>query len=305
MRIVVALLLSVMVALYAPVTAVTHAAENATEVKELKAKIDKEIDTRISTLQRTLDSLKVDSVVTATKDASTSVIVGKSGLKAMVVFPTDLKAKSKDFLQKITTELTKMKTKTAAASSLSSVQSLANSLDTQSNLAAAANVQAAVMQSVESMTGVFDSLKVTANNLQSQITLLKECVPGSDTAASKDECQGVSGSSSTATALQSQLDTIGTMMYSVASTVASSIALLNALLTAFTNMLKSIGGTDGLSNLSNLTSTADVAKLNASFGDINGLLLSYTAIASQIDSASTMSTNIQGLLSTLSGQINQ
>lgn len=308
MRVVTALLLSLMVAICPPVSAVSHAqsATDTAALQQLKTKITNEIDSRIQTLQQTLENLRTSVISDADQGAETSVTVSESGLKATVVFPTDLKTKSKDVLQKITTELTKMKTKTSSASSLTSAQTLANTLDAQANLAAISNVQAAVMQSVESMTGVFANLKTTANNLQDQITLLKECTAViSNSATGSTDCQGLSvNSGTTVTELQSELDNIGTLMAAVASTLASSIALLDALLVTFTSTLRAIGGMDSLSNLSNLTTPNDMTKMNAAFGDIDGLLLSFTSITSQIDTASMMSTNIQDLLKKLAGQIN-
>ena len=310
MRIVAALLISLVVVLCPPMSAVSHAQSTAdtAALQQLQTKITKEIDSRVATLEQTLDSLKSTAQSHGDQAAKTSVAIGESGLRATVVFPDDLKTKSKDTLQKITAELTKMKTKASSMSSLSTAQALANSLDSQRNLATAANVQAAVTQSVESMTGVFANLKATANNLQGQITLLKECAPNvaSDEKVSSNTCQGIDTAlSSTATAAQAELDSIGTMMMTIASTLASAIAVLEALLATFNNMLKAVGGTDGLSNLSNLINTSDITKLNTAFGDINGLLMSFTGIASQIDIASTMSTNVQDLLSALAKEINR
>ena len=87
-------------------------------------------------------------------------------------------------------------------------------------------------------------------------------------------------------------------------TLASSIALLQILMTTFNSTLKGIGGTNSLANLSNLTTASDITKMTATFGDIHGLLLSLTAITSQIDIVSTMSTNVQSLLGTLANQVN-
>ena len=305
MKIVAALLISLVVSLSPPVNSATYAQSTADALQQLKTKITKEIDSRVANLQQTLDSLKASVESSANQDVKTSVVIGESGLKATVVFPAELKVKSKDILQKIAAELTKMKTKMSSVSSVTSAQALANTLDAQANLAAIFNVQAAVTQSVESMTGVFTSLKTTANNLQDQISVLKGCASGVSSVADSLACQELSANSGTTVAqLQAELDNIGTLMSVVASTLASSIALLDALQATFTSTLRAIGGMDSLSNLSNLNSPSDMTKMNAAFGNIDGLLLSFTSIASQIDTASTMSANIQDLLKNLAGQIN-
>lgn len=310
MRSLVVILLSMLVAAYAPIASVTHAqtAADSAKLQQLKKEAIQQIEQRSKSLQQTLDSLGITIAHdTDNGSATTSVTIGESGLKATVVFPNDLKAKSKDFLQKIITELTKMKSKIDSSTSVASVQSLADSIHAQENLEALANVQAAVTQSVQSLTGVFEDLKSTANNLQTQITQLTECtqsITGQSSGNSQD-CKGLNTSSSSIVTLaQAELDNIGTTLNTIASLLSSSIALLTGLLSTFNSMLNAIGGINGLSNLSNLVNSNDINRLNTAFSNVDSMLTSFSAITSQIDITSTMSSNTQTLLKDLAGQIN-
>lgn len=336
-------LLSMLMAAYTPMASISSAqsAIDNSRLQQLKTKATEEINKRLDSFKKTLASLNVSVEVsksefnanitksdntnpTASPSTVASLVVGESGLNATVNFPGDVKEKVKESLQKIIEQLTAMVEKISSTNSLASMESLADNLDAQFGLSQLTNVQAAVTQAIESLTGVFDNLKATAGGLQSQVTQLRQCVQSfrdgtgsisadiansnASVAGSGEGCDGLNTSSSEiADSAQSQLDNVGTIMTTISSVLMSSITLLVTLLTSFMGLASGLGGLGSmgnLSNLSNLTSLTDLSSLTSAAGGISGLMSSFTAIASQLDIASGMSGNAQGLLGNLSGLVN-
>lgn len=306
------ILLSMLLVAYGPMTSITNAqaAMDSQKLQQLKTKASNEIDRRLKNLQETLKSLNVD--VHLDKESLSSEITGnagtgsasvnKDGANANLEVSSELKDKAKAMIQKIIDKLKSMKEKVTESTQLTDMQSLGKSLDSQFGLDQLSNVQGAVTKSIESLTSVFDKLKSTANDLQSQVSKLKECATGlksgesSVNANANNESANIScgdlnvDSAEVANSAQSQLDNVGTMMTTISSVLASSIALVMTLVSSLTGILGGLG---------NLSSLGDVSNLS-SLGNLGGLLSSFTAITSQLDIASGMSGNAQGLLGNLS-----
>lgn len=314
--------MSLLMAAYTPMASISSAqsAIDASKLETLRTKVVNEITKRLASFQTTLGNLNVSVAVSEsgasasagsnaspTPTTSASVSLSESGLDANVDFPTDIKNKVKEFLQKIVEELTQLKGKANNTTSLTSMQALASNVDAQSGLNQLANVQAAVTQSIQTLAGMFSNLQTTGNNLQSQITQLDECA-GSTTTASAADCAGLNTTSTDVNkTAQSQLDNIGTIMTTIASVLMSAITLLTALLSSFGGMTGGMGSLSSLgniSNLSNLTNMGDISSLTGSLGGVSGLLTAFTGLSSQLDIANGMGGNASGLLSGLSGLIN-
>lgn len=325
-------LLSLLMAAYAPMASISSAqsAIDASKLEALRTKVVDSITKRLASFQSTLSSMNIDVAVSengasfsvggskspspgtsaspsTSPSAGASFSIGENGLDVKVNFPGEIKNKVKEFLQKIVEELTQLKTKATNANSLTSMQSIAGNLDAQSGLNQLANVQAAVTQSIQSLTGMFSNLQTTGNNLQGQITQLTDCV-SSVSNANLDDCKGLNTTNADVTkSAQSQLDNIGTIMTTISSVLMSAITLLTALLSTFTGMAGGLGGLGSLgniSNLSNLTNLGDISSLTGSLGGVSGLLTSFTGLASQLDIANGMGGDASGLLGSLSGLIN-
>lgn len=337
-RFAIAALLSVVLAAYGPMVSVSNAqaAMDAQKLTQLKEKAVKEIDRRIGTLEQTLESLNADvkldkeslQMEIAGGGASASASIGKDGAKAQATGKdgttanvslegTDvngnievsqaLKNKVKETVQRYIAKLKAMKEKASGSTQLADIQALGKGVDSQFGLDQLSNVQGTVTKSIESLTGVFDKLKSTANDLQSQVAKLKECAnglaggDGSATVGVKDGsvtanafapgCKELNvGSKDIAAAAQSQLDNVGTMMMTMGSVLMSVISLVASLVTSFSSLTGSLGD---LSKLGDVSGSGGI-------GNVGGLLGSFSAVTSQLDLVSGMAGNAQGLLGSVS-----
>lgn len=336
--VVTSLLLSMVMVAYGPMAtmASAQAATNA-KVQELKGKAQGELDRRIKGLEATLKSLSADVqldkegftantssgrgsvAATAGRDGASvqadgtsgnnvSVSASQDGLTANVELSTTIKDKAKETIQKIIEKLKSLKEKVAGASQLSDIQSLATGIDSQFNLDQLTNIQGTVTKAVESLTAVFDKLKSTANDLQSQIAKLKTCTKGvaagtgevnaqvadgsATVSASAEGCEELKVSSDDVVeSLEGQMGNISTIMSTIGSVLMSALTLLGSLVTTFSSL------TGGLGNLSSL---GDVSNL-ASLGSLSSLLSSFTGLSSQLDGVTGMAGSVQGLLGNMSG----
>lgn len=321
--------LSLVLSVYGPMVTYTQAqAVEAGKVQELKDKALGELNRRISNYKKTLESLEVDAKVDKS-GAKTSgsgedlgkfdFKLGKNGFEGSVALADGIKDKTKQFLQKIIESLTAMVSKVKEASSLADVQSLTKNIDAQFNLDQLTQVQAAVTQAVDSMTGVLDSLKNSFNGVQSRVTQMKDCVSGlksGDTSANvsaskngvKADCGSLTlDSAETAKNAQGQLDSLSSITTTIASILASAVTLIMSLMTSFTGLAGGLGGLGSLGNLGNLSSMLSgggLSNLTGSLGSITGLLGSFSAISSQLDLANGMSGNAFNSLSSLTGLLN-
>lgn len=315
--IVLAIVLSFLMVAYAPMVSVTNAqaAIDSQKLQQLKTKALEEIERRIANLKETQKNLNVDvqldkeglNASTSGTTGSASVTSNANGVNANVEVSDELKTKVKDSIKKIIDKLTAMKEKVLDSTKLTDMQAIGKNIDSQAQLDQLTNVQGTVTKAVESLTGVFDKLKSTANDLQGQVTKLKECAEGvksgegsvnvnangssSELNASAPGCDDLNvNSDDIANSAQSQLDNIGTIMTTIGSVLASALTLIMGFVSSFSGILGSMGNLGSLGDVSNISS----------LGNIGGLMSSFTAITSQLDIAGGMSGNAQGLLSSVS-----
>lgn len=292
-----AILLSVLLIAYSPMASYSGAqSAEAAQLQKMKQKAIDEINRRIANLNATLKKLEVDvhldnesaSASANGSGNSASVAANSDGLAAHVEVKPDTKNKVKDLTQKFIDKLTAMKEKIQNTTSLQEMQTLAKGVDSQFQLDQLANVQGSVTKAVESMSGVFDKLKTTTADLQSQVTKMKDCAKdknGTGCVALGDVNESVASSA------QSQLDSTSSMMSSIGSILLSVVSMLISLVTSFSGM---VGG------LGSLSSLGDVSSLG-SLGGMGGLLSSFTAISSQLDIGSGMTGSVSNIFSSLSG----
>lgn len=282
-----AILASLLLVAYAPMSAIVGA-ETAAEmqkVQQLKQKAVKELDNRIKALEGTLKKLNSD--VRIDNIGLSASLNDNNGRNASVTVSPDTKKKAKELANKYIAELKELKQKVTDTTSLADMQSLAKSIDSQSKLTQGVTVQATVTKAVESMTGVFDKLKKSANGLQSQVTKLKTCA-GEESA---DSCAKLDVKNEQIVAqAQASLDNVKTVLTTIGSILLSVIAIVLSLVTSMASM------TGGLGSLSSL---GDVSSMGG-LGNLGGMLSSFTAVGSQLDLASGLGGNANGLLSSVS-----
>lgn len=346
------LTLSILLASSGPMASYSYAqsADNA-KLQELKEKALSEIERRLEKYQKTFDSLKTDVSIdentgTASFEANGKTADGSvkkctessessepgkisfsgsnEGLSFDVLLPCGLQDKVKGFLEKIIEQLKSLADKVKSEDSLSGMDSLADNIDSQFGLGQLTEVQAAVTQAIESVTGVLASLKSTHEDLQSQVTHIKDCV-----ASLKDEsgtvdsnvnvseggvdasvtgtggCDGINFTSEDiANDAQGQLDQATNMMSTIQSTVTTVITMLTSLFSSFSSLtggLGSLGDLGNLGNLGNMTSGSGLESLTGSSGEVSNMLGSFSNIMSQIELIASLASS---LFSTLSSMAN-
>lgn len=309
------LLCAVMVA-YAPMASVSTAQSvNNAQLQTLKDKAVSELQRRIDSYKKTMKSMDVnvqlinDNTSTNANSGNTLLTQGANGLTGGVALPGGLKDKVKQFMEKVLGGLTALIEKVKSTTSLTDMQSLAKNVDAQYGLDQLTQVTSSVTQATSSTTGVLGNLKSTFNDLQGQVSAMKECETNatSSTGASVNCSNFNLSSNGTATEAQSQLDNLSSVTTTISSVLLSVVGLLTTLISSFTSLLGGLGsgGSLGnLGNLSNMLSGSQLSSLTGSSGGVAGLMSSFTAITSQLDLANGMSGNALNGLSSLSGLIN-
>ncbi len=309
------LLCAVMVA-YAPMASVSTAQSvNNAQLQTLKDKAVSELQRRIDSYKKTMNSMDVnvqlinDNTSTNANSGNTLLTQGANGLTGGVALPDGLKDKVKQFMEKVLGGLTALIEKVKSTTSLTDMQSLAKNVDAQYGLDQLTQVTSSVTQATSSTTGVLGNLKSTFNDLQGQVSAMKECETNatSSTGASVNCSNFNLSSNGTATEAQSQLDNLSSVTTTISSVLLSVVGLLTTLISSFTSLLGGLGsgGSLGnLGNLSNMLSGSQLSSLTGSSGGVAGLMSSFTAITSQLDLANGMSGNALNGLSSLSGLIN-
>lgn len=242
-------------------------------------------------------------------------IVGSDNGVAPLKLQDGFKDKVKEYLKTLVDQLKSTLEKVKSADTSELVQSLAKNVDGQYGIDQLTQVSASITQAVDSMSGVYENLKTTFDNLQGQFTAFKACTTGvikGDTTAKIEmgsntievECGefNLSGENSTAE-IKAQLDNLSTMMSTVSSVTASSVGLLSTLMSTFSSTLSGFSSSDsngtglsGLGNLGSLLSGSGLDKLTGSSTSLTGLMSSFTAISSQLDLANSISsTSVSGL----------
>jgi hypothetical protein len=322
------LLLSILLVAYGPMSSYSYA-QSASDGKmqELKQKALTEIDRRIASYKKSLESIKAD--VSISKDDAKpngqpingNVITftyDETGIKGTVALPTTLQNKVKQYMETMIKQLESLKEKVNDATTLKKVQGLAQNVDAQFDLDQVTQVQTTVTQSIESMTGVLDNLKSAYNKLQGQVDQIKDCIRGAEVSASASSdgssvsCDDFNtGNPDVVNKAQSDLDRLSMTITTISTIVGSSVTLLSSLVSQYGGTLGELGNLSDVGNLSNISNllgsangTDGLKNLTESAGSMTGLLGSFTAITSQLDIAGFMSSDTLGRLSGLSDLIN-
>jgi hypothetical protein len=287
-----AIVLSLLMVAYGPIVTMTSAqAATDSKVSAIKQKAQKEIDRRLDELKETLKNLEQDvQLQNQSLDSSLSVGGGSTDLSSLKTVQLQDKAKAqvvrtvKDIIKK----LEALKASTTNIQTVADAQQLAKSIDSQQKLDQVANAQAAVTKSLESFTVVFDRLKTSANDIQSQVTKLRSCTQNSSD--NREGCDSIpADSEELAKSAQAQMDSVATMLSTIGSLLLSAIALLETVATNFNDILDELGDEGDLTELGDISNATGI-------GSLSGHMSSLTAIAAQLDIASGMNGNAQALL---------
>ena len=275
MKLIAIALLSLMLVAFTPI-AMTVSAQSAADQKlqQIKQKATTELDRRIAQLTATQKKLDATVVIKNTTDKA-------------VVLPAEAKTKSEQLVQKYIAQLTQFKQKVQSLTSVVEAQKLAVAIDSQYGLDKAVNAQGAVTKVVETMTGTYDNLKTMSNDLQGQITKLKDCADNSSAAG----CGKVgTGAEAKATELQNRLDAATQQMNSVQSVVGAVVALQSDNVATLSTVTAKLGD---LSKLVDVTSNGELKSLES-------LQKSSTAVTSQLTIGYTVAASVQYLLTSIS-----
>lgn len=285
-NVVIALVASLLISAYTPVSSMVSAqAQTDAKLQQLKQKATKEIDRRINDLKKSLaklnDDVRLDNI------GLSASLNENSGQNVSVAVSPEVKKNAKELTNSYITQLTELKDKVNATTSLTDMQALAKTIDSQTQLDQSVSVQASVTKAVESLTGVFDKLKSTASKIQSQINGIKSCA-ADGASATCDTSKG--DPETTAKSAQVSLDSVKTIMSTIGSMLSSVIAILLSLVTTLVSMSGSLGSLSSLGNVSG----------NSSLGGLGSILSSFTAVGSQLDLASGLSSSAGSSLGSLS-----
>ena len=324
------LLLSMLLAIYGPVSVTNaQAVADTQKFKDLKEKVLNELDRRLDNYKKTRTSLdneikimNEESSFSATSDDSdTPLTTNKTGLIGKFVLSDKTKGKIKQFSDEVIEKLQELRVKVEDTTSLEDLQSFASGIDEQLQLTQLVDVQAAVTNAIEGLTGVVDKVQTTFDNMRGQVNKMKECISANnqDTSASTStpNCDDFNLSSEEViVSAESQMANIDTMASIIKSVLASSVALLTSLVSTLSSLLGNLGNLDSLGNLgsllgggslsSALSGSSDDDNMNGllgSGGSLSGLLGSFSAITSQLGIANGMASNAQGLLGNLTSYV--
>lgn len=325
--------LSLLMAAYAPmsITNAQSAAETA-KFKELKEKTLKEIERRLEKYKSTMESLEINvkisnaesTIKISTDQAELSAVKDKDGFDGRIKLSETLKDKVQKFMEKVVEQLTGLKDKVLSATSLENLQTLVNKVEDQYLLTQLTDVQGAVTNAIESLTGVVDKIETVFGNLKSQIAKMKDCArgiksgEGSANASVKDGNVNINASApgcddfnwnsaDLISKAESQMGNFATMASTIKTILASSIVLLTTLVSSFSGILGGLGSLGSLGNLANLANIGDLGNLlggGGGLGNLSGLMSSFSAITSQLGIANGMSINALGGLGNLGSLIN-
>lgn len=220
------------------------------------------------------------------KNGNVAINSAEGTIEGSLSVPSEIKDKLKAANQKAIDKLEEMKEKVEDANKLEDLQAKAKEFDQAFKEIAIANIQASVTKSIDSMTKVLDRLQVAKENLQSQVTKIKECLQGIDVeanakagdgtvegsfSASAPDCEDLNvqaNSGDAAASLQEKLDAAENTMETIRTFLSSTISLVSELKTgSYTNTLSSFQGiasqVDIVANLS-ATIQNDLVNLSTS-----------------------------------------
>jgi hypothetical protein len=220
----------------------------------------------------------------ASSPVSSAITFNTGFLQGLLSIPKELIQKLQDSNKKAIEKLTALKTEVQATASVQDVQVKAKQFDVEFKEIATANVQASVTKTIDSETKVLDQLQVAANNIQTQVNKLKECIQGGSASASGSVSNTSANGSINASApgctsfnvdansgdngqsLQDQLDEIKSSLQTIRSFLSSSINLVGQLKDGnYSGTIKSFQGVDSqIDIVASLSSDAQNSLLNLS-----------------------------------------
>jgi len=295
-------LTSTLLVAYGPMTSYSQAqAVTDDAFQQLQQKALDELNNRINSYKKTMESLKVDVHVgkdgstasitsdkgsakaSSNKDATELSLVDANGSTSMlkldgtglhgdITISQAAKDKAKQFMQKIIDGLNDMVQKVKDATSLDNLKKLAENIDKQLGLDQLTQVQGLVTQAVDSMAGVLDNLKTTYNNLQTQLTQLKGCLDGLQSGKTSVDVSSTSSGTTTTCGdfkistedAQKQAQAQLDSISTVVQTVSSTLASSVTLLTALiTSFSSMLSGLGGSDILGNLGSLLSSSQLSS------------------------------------------
>lgn len=232
----------------------------------------------------------VSGSVSTSKGSNAAISAGLGTVTGSLSIPSDIKDKLKAANQKAIDKLEELKEKVESANKLEDLKEKAQEFDQAFKEIAIANVQATVTKSIDSMTKVLDRLQVAANNLESQVNKIKECLQSTKVDASGDanasdgklnangsisasalKCEDLNvdaNAGDAAASLQEKIDAAKSTMQTIRSFLSSTISLVGELKSGgYTNTMASFQGissqVDIVANLA-LTVQNDLVNLSTS-----------------------------------------
>lgn len=314
-------ILSGLLAIYGPVSVTNaQAAVDTQKFKETKAKALTEIERRLDNYKKNRKGLGVDAKIINTYSIATDngeVAAPYEGLaEGKLKFPNKIKEKIKKISDIVIEKLESLEDRVKNTTSLEDLDPLVESVDEQYQLTQLTDIQSAVTNSIESLSGVIDRIQTTVNNMRGQVTKMQECISGikSDIEANADVavdslapgCDNFNLSSNEViVSAESQLANIEAMTSTMKSAVSSSIYLMTSLASTFSGLLSkdgSLGSLDKLGTL--LEGDGDINTLLGSENSKAGrFMISFRAITSQLGIANNTAGNTRGLLGNLTSYI--
>ena len=282
-------LLSVLLAAYNPM-ALTSSAEAITEsyVKTIKDKVVKELDQRISSLNKDLTKLKSKSMVTTTETTT----IGQDSLTSTVALGTDVVSKAVASTESMIKQLTDLKTKATDATTVEQIQKLALAVDGQFLIDTVTGTYNKVMVAISSATAAFGKIKSTQASLKAKVDA---CTTSVESGTASADCPGASTSSvSKVSSAKSQMDGLTSIMSTIGSILMTVLPMILSLATSLIGMASSFGG------IANLGSTSDLSSIG---GGLSNVTQSLTSIVSQLGLSNGLSGNAQSVLGTVTSLI--
>jgi len=345
-------MLSLLMAFYGPMTSISHAqaANEYAQAQKMKQSVTDFLDSRISKYEKLFKRMQTNTTISISSGSDgvkTEIVTNpkyneediqdttrvsdflaanpdiNKGIDSIINFPIDVKYRVTDYINKIIEEFKNLKQTVKDMTSVESLKTLTKNIDAQQGVAQFAEVQAAVTQSVQSLTAVYNNIVATVKNAQARQDKIVECianvVTGKSSATSTYNISGLDITQETKTSgpgcddieatdieardlSQAQLDNVKAVTSAIQSILSSSTTLLMTIVSQFEALVKNLGdyGMENLTKLgtagTNVAKAMDINNLFKASGTIEGLKSSAAAIAPQLDTANQLSKNVSGSL---------
>lgn len=311
--------LSLLLAAYSPMASYSSA---QAAVGHFKERVSTEINSRISELEKTLASIKIDVHLSAGdssasitgQNASASISANQDGVNAQatgplggsvsasltqdgfnfsLTFPKDLKGKVQTFVQGLIDQLKKLYGQVQDAVSIENIQKIAESIDAQFGISKLLNIQGIVTQAVQTITGLFDNLQTAAKNIQSQITNAAKCVGGLANGTSSVDVNASTKSGVVVSGSGEGCDTIKITSGDVVQAAQAQLSNIGTMLSTIGSVMSSV-----ITLLLSLVTTA--TSIVSSLGGLANI-----STLTNLGSLTSSLSSITGLISSFSGILSQ